>query len=151
MPSRRSKDEYSVVCAIDFGTTFSGYAYSFKASPEEIQINKNWTSSAGFQVWLLNFPHVRWHIYGSYSILYSVKFHRSFFSLQSFKTATSVLMSEDDEFEDFGFYAEELYSQAVEHGGPRKSLFRNFKMLLHEKEVRTGLCMISVLPDYTSI
>ena len=41
---------YLMVCAIDFGTTYSGYAFSFAASPEEIKMNKNWGSSSGFQV-----------------------------------------------------------------------------------------------------
>ena len=37
-----------MVVAIDFGTTFSGYAFSFKKSPEDIKINNNWGSGVGF-------------------------------------------------------------------------------------------------------
>ena len=33
---------YSVVVAIDFGTTFSGYAYSFTHDPENIHIMRKW-------------------------------------------------------------------------------------------------------------
>jgi hypothetical protein len=33
---------YSVVVAIDFGTTYSGYAYSFTHDPENIQIMRKW-------------------------------------------------------------------------------------------------------------
>ncbi len=38
-PPRRP---HSVVIAIDFGTTFSGYAYSFSRDPESIQIMRKW-------------------------------------------------------------------------------------------------------------
>lgn len=49
--SRRTqelRDDYSLVVAIDFGTTFSGYAFSFKTSQTDIKMNKNWGSSLGF-------------------------------------------------------------------------------------------------------
>jgi hypothetical protein len=31
-----------VVVAIDFGTTYSGYAYSFTSAPEEVHIMRKW-------------------------------------------------------------------------------------------------------------
>jgi hypothetical protein len=34
-----------VVVAIDFGTTFSGYAFSFKSKPTDIKTNQNWSKS----------------------------------------------------------------------------------------------------------
>ena len=42
-----AKDGYLLVAAIDFGTTYSGYAYSFVSDGEtkihkEIRINKGW-------------------------------------------------------------------------------------------------------------
>ena len=43
-------DDFVLVCAIDFGTTFSGYAFSFKSDPNNIKMNKNWGNSLGFQV-----------------------------------------------------------------------------------------------------
>ena len=42
--------DYVMVAAIDFGTTFSGYAFSFKSNPEDIKMNKNWGTALGFQV-----------------------------------------------------------------------------------------------------
>ncbi|KAI8510869.1 hypothetical protein Bbelb_117850 [Branchiostoma belcheri] len=39
-----------LVAAIDFGTTFSGYAFSFTSSKDEIFMNKNWGSESGFQL-----------------------------------------------------------------------------------------------------
>ena len=49
-------DQYLLVAAIDFGTTFSGYACSFKSTPrqpdlhEQIRTNKTWGAEVGFQV-----------------------------------------------------------------------------------------------------
>ncbi|XP_035678978.1 heat shock 70 kDa protein 12A-like [Branchiostoma floridae] len=40
---------YLMVAAIDFGTTYSGYAFSFMSSPEDIIMNKNWGENVGFQ------------------------------------------------------------------------------------------------------
>ncbi|XP_019622014.1 PREDICTED: heat shock 70 kDa protein 12A-like [Branchiostoma belcheri] len=37
-----------LVAAIDFGTTFSGYAFSFTSSKDNIIMNKNWGSESGF-------------------------------------------------------------------------------------------------------
>ena len=34
--------DFQIVAAIDFGTTFSGYAYSFASSREAVHVNKNW-------------------------------------------------------------------------------------------------------------
>ena len=42
--------DYILVAAIDFGTTFSGYAFSFTASPDNIRLNKNWGENLGYQV-----------------------------------------------------------------------------------------------------
>ena len=41
--------DYIAVIAIDFGTTFSGYAFSMRTNQNEIVMNKNWGAEAGFQ------------------------------------------------------------------------------------------------------
>ena len=38
-----------VVIAIDFGTTFSGYAFAFTSKKRQILINKNWGAGQSFQ------------------------------------------------------------------------------------------------------
>ena len=38
------------VCAIDLGTTFSGYAFSKESDADKITQNKNWGAGMGFQV-----------------------------------------------------------------------------------------------------
>ena len=45
-----SCSDFVIVCAIDFGTTFSGYAFSFKTCPDDVIINKDWAGAMGFQV-----------------------------------------------------------------------------------------------------
>ncbi|XP_022080725.1 uncharacterized protein LOC110973860 isoform X2 [Acanthaster planci] len=41
-PSLAPRRPFGVVVAIDFGTTFSGYAYSFCQEPDDIQIMRKW-------------------------------------------------------------------------------------------------------------
>ncbi|KAH3690945.1 heat shock 70 kDa protein 12B-like [Dreissena polymorpha] len=36
-----------IVAAFDFGTTYSGYAFSFKDSPNDVKTNKGWTAGSG--------------------------------------------------------------------------------------------------------
>ncbi|XP_069130149.1 heat shock 70 kDa protein 12A-like [Argopecten irradians] len=42
------EDPYKIVAAIDFGTTFSGYAYTFVSNRDVIYTNKNWGQTQGF-------------------------------------------------------------------------------------------------------
>ena len=42
-------DNYLMVAAVDFGTTYSAYAFSFRTSPKEILMNKNWGAGVGFE------------------------------------------------------------------------------------------------------
>ncbi|CAB5390954.1 unnamed protein product [Rhizophagus irregularis] len=37
-----------VVAAIDFGTTFSGFAHAYKSNPSKIIVHKNWQNSIGY-------------------------------------------------------------------------------------------------------
>ena len=47
-PEYERAAEYQIVAAIDFGTTFSGYAYSFASNKDAIHVNKNWGQTQGF-------------------------------------------------------------------------------------------------------
>ena len=42
-------EDYVIVAAIDFGTTFSGYAFSFRNNKDKILMNKNWGENLGCQ------------------------------------------------------------------------------------------------------
>ncbi|XP_066285857.1 heat shock 70 kDa protein 12A-like [Branchiostoma lanceolatum] len=46
--SRGKRGKCLLVAAIDFGTTFSGYAFSLTSSKDNIIMNKNWGSESGF-------------------------------------------------------------------------------------------------------
>ena len=48
--ARRTNSQHLLVASIDFGTTFCGYAFSMKSSPEQIVMNKNWGAATGFLV-----------------------------------------------------------------------------------------------------
>ncbi|XP_052760567.1 heat shock 70 kDa protein 12A-like [Mya arenaria] len=94
-----------LVAAFDFGTTYSGYAFSFRDDPNKIQTNQNWYAGGGAS------------------------------RLVSLKTPTSVLLNPKGEFDKFGFEAEDKYATLAEddeHHGWR--LFRRFKMVLHNNE-----------------
>ena len=44
------ESKYLMVAGIDFGTTFSGYGFSFKGAEKDIKLNKNWANAQGFLV-----------------------------------------------------------------------------------------------------
>ena len=47
-------DDYIILAAIDFGTTYSGYAYTFKGN-SNIFINSNWTSKGTLHIYIVNY------------------------------------------------------------------------------------------------
>lgn len=106
------KKYYRLIAAIDFGTTHSGYAYSFKhyykTDPLKISIstNQDWVSV------LTN------HV--------------------SPKAPTCVLLSPIREFIAFGYEAEDLYWRlSRDENHYDYYFFRDFKMVLHETNVST--------------
>lgn len=42
------EDPYKIIAAIDFGTTFSGYAYALTSNKDNIYTNRNWGQTQGF-------------------------------------------------------------------------------------------------------
>ena len=103
-----SKMSSLLVAAIDFGTTFSGYAFSFlhdyKRDPLKISTN-SWTAGVG--------------------------------QLMTLKTSTCVLFDAAGKFHSFGFGAEEKYSNlALDDNHHDWYYFRRFKMMLYDKKVQ---------------
>ena len=43
-------ESYVLVAALDLGTTYSGYAFSFRTEPEKVICNSNWGEEYGFKV-----------------------------------------------------------------------------------------------------
>ncbi|KAL4230259.1 hypothetical protein ACF0H5_010645 [Mactra antiquata] len=101
------RSEHVMVVAIDFGTTYSGYAFSlgseFESEPTKISSNKPWIASQG---------------------------------LVSHKTPTCVLLKPDKSFYKFGYEAEDKYNEIAESQDDdhrKYYFFRRFKMILHTR------------------
>ena len=108
-----------LVAALDFGTTYSGYAFSFKhdynRDPTLIRINQAW-SPGGTE-------------------------------LMSMKTPTAILFTPDRQFNAFGFEAESKYAElALDEEHHEWYYFHRFKMILHQELVRLVFisCILSI-------
>jgi len=96
------------VSAIDFGTTYSGYAFSskdeFEKNPLKISANVNWNSG----------------------------------NMLSHKAPTAVLLNPDRSFNSFGYQAENNYSLIAGADDENENeffYFHRFKMILHKNSV----------------
>lgn len=100
--------DYLLVAAIDFGTTYSGYAFSmrdtYKTDPLKIHANQAW-NAGGRQ-------------------------------LLSLKTPTCILLNSNKDFDSFGYEAENRYADLVMDGKQDDYYyFHRFKMSLHNNKV----------------
>ncbi|KAL3859667.1 hypothetical protein ACJMK2_009875 [Sinanodonta woodiana] len=116
--AKRGADALLVV-AIDFGTTYSGYAFQFKhdfaRDPTQISAPQAWNGGKK--------------------------------NLMSLKTPTILLLNEKKEIDSFGFEAEDKYSNLCMDGkNVNYYYFRRFKMKLQDAE---GLKKTSVIEDET--
>ncbi|KAL3831479.1 hypothetical protein ACJMK2_023220 [Sinanodonta woodiana] len=106
-----------VVAAIDFGTTYSGYAYSFvsdfKNDPLKIYANTKWNSGGGE-------------------------------GLVTDKTPTTILFEPNGNFHSFGYQAENKYDNLVNDDEHEEwYYFSRFKMTLHgQTEIRRDMELI---------
>jgi hypothetical protein len=96
------------VAAMDFGTTYSGYAYSliheYETDPTKV------------------FAHTKW-VAGSQQLI-------------SLKTPSILLLNPDKSFKSFGYEAENDYGDLAAEGNHKDYYyFRRFKMLLYNTEV----------------
>ncbi|XP_060083671.1 heat shock 70 kDa protein 12A-like [Ylistrum balloti] len=110
------KRQKLMVAAIDFGTTYSGYAFSFKedyrTNALQISVNQSWTAGSR--------------------------------SLVSFKTPTCILFDKDQKFEAFGYEAEDQYSElALDDIHGDHYFFRRFKMTLMERNLQRNTSLVS--------
>ena len=102
----KKKRDALVVVGIDFGTTYSGYGYSFrdeyKKDHSKIYSNSDWKSGDG---------------------------------LITTKTPTVILFDENEKFHSFGYKAEAAYSRLLEDDkADGYSYFSRFKMKLFQDE-----------------
>lgn len=112
-----------LVCAIDFGTTFSGYAFQLTADflkepTKNIHTNQVWNAGVA--------------------------------ALMSLKTPTCLLLDKEKEFVAFGYDAETQYSDlALDDLHHDYLFFRRFKMLLHRNPVcNIYLCIYLMVCPY---
>ncbi|OWF51207.1 heat shock 70 kDa protein 12B-like [Mizuhopecten yessoensis] len=108
------------VAAIDFGTTYSGYAFSFRhdfiKDPSKINSNQTWIAG-----------------------------HKNLFSL---KAPTCVLLKPDRTFDSFGYEAEDKYTELFQEDSHEDwYFFKRFKMTLHNN---MNLRRDHMIPDITN-
>ncbi|XP_021349340.1 heat shock 70 kDa protein 12A-like isoform X2 [Mizuhopecten yessoensis] len=97
---------YILVAALDFGTTYSGYAFSSR-----LEYTKN----------PLNISTLVWQAGSG--------------NLASLKTSTCVLFKPDESFDTFGFEAEDKYAKLIDDDKHHDwFFFRRFKMSLYEQK-----------------
>jgi hypothetical protein len=111
-----SKGNTLLVAAIDFGTSYSGYAFSFRSEFERdpLHISLHLSTGGG--------------------------------RLVSHKKPTVLLLSPDKKFHSFGFEAENHFAKLAEkeeHG--KWYYFKNFKMKLHSNSVSNITCKASAV------
>ncbi|KAL4230094.1 hypothetical protein ACF0H5_010479 [Mactra antiquata] len=104
----KSESGQMVVAAIDFGTTYSGYAYSltheYEKDPTKV------------------FAQVKWHSGAA--------------QLISLKTPSILLLNPDKSFKSFGYDAENDYADlAIDNKHTDYYFFRHFKMLLYQSKI----------------
>ncbi|XP_069129616.1 heat shock 70 kDa protein 12A-like isoform X1 [Argopecten irradians] len=108
-----------LVAAIDFGTTYSGYAFSFR---HEFETDPLKVSASTWPA-------------GSRALV-------------SLKTPTTVLLDKNQTFHSFGYEAEDHYSQLAEDDDHTEwYYFRRFKMMLYGKDGKGGLSKNVTLKD----
>ena len=100
-------ERYLLVAAVDLGTAYSGYAYSFKAKARDIYMNHNWGSDLG----LMSYK-------APTCVLTNPDGTFNSFGYDAEKTFSQLDPTEE----------------GMRIGGPTGyNLFRQFKMLLHKK------------------
>lgn len=102
--------DYMIVAAIDFGTTYSGYAF---------QLTEDYDSKDPTR-----------------KILSPQAWNSGTVKLVSLKTPTCLLLNTHQEIHSFGYMAEEKYADLCMDGvNEQWYFFRRFKMALHERSV----------------
>ena len=101
--------DFLAVAAIDFGTTYSGIAFSFSQDYVRCPLKIDCT---------------QWHSTGGSCRV-------------SLKTPTTVLFSPRKEFQSFGYTAQDEYAEMADDNAHSGWIYyNNFKMMLHSNTVR---------------
>lgn len=105
-PMTEKIEAEKIVAAIDFGTTYSGFAFSLPRSSDSEVILQKWDPKTADKL------------------------------EASLKTPTSLLLNDKNDFVAFGYEAEEMYKGYVEDKRHEQyRFFKNFKMKLHPEKL----------------
>lgn len=105
-PMTEKIEAEKIVAAIDFGTTYSGFAFFLPRFLDSEVILQKWLPKTADQL------------------------------EASLKTPTSLLLDDKNDFVAFGFEAEEMYKEYVEDERHKNfRFFKNFKMKLHREKL----------------
>ncbi|XP_045193641.2 heat shock 70 kDa protein 12A-like [Mercenaria mercenaria] len=116
-----AEDNYVLIVAIDFGTTYSGYAFQLTSEYDQNDPTKRILSP---QAW-----------------------NEGPTKLTSMKTPTCLLLDRNQDIDSFGFVAEDRYADLCMDGDNKNwYYFRRFKMKLHETN---GLKRTTLISDET--
>jgi len=126
-----NNNTHFVVVAIDFGTTFSGYAFAFTRDIDSIlMMRKVDGNDPGSFLSLVAF----FFLY-QYLLFVSVVL----IGVINQKTPTTILLTPNLEFHSFGFFARDFFHDLDPDEAKRWLYFEKFKMHLHYTQVRIEL------------
>ena len=110
----RSSTKYTAVVAIDFGTTYSGYAYAFTPADSlpKVQVMSHRLCS-----------------------------HRGD-GKHGFQQPTVLLLTSEGQFHSFGYEAQQYYRDMDEYDAPNWMYFEKFKMELHSRKVSSYIIVL---------
>jgi hypothetical protein len=131
-----TNNTHFVVVAIDFGTTFSGYAFAFTRDIDSIlMMRKVDGNDPGSFLSLVAF----FFLY-QYLLFVSVVL----IGVINQKTPTTILLTPNLEFHSFGFFARDFFHDLDPDEAKRWLYFEKFKMHLHYTQVRIYLFFLTI-------
>ena len=123
LTSAANANTHFVVVAIDFGTTFSGYAFAFTRDIDSIlMMRKVDGNDPGACSPTLSFDFGMIYIFVSLGVINQ-------------KTPTTILLTPNLEFHSFGFFARDFFHDLDPEEAKRWLYFEKFKMHLHYTQV----------------
>lgn len=121
---------FSVVVAIDFGTTSSGYAFSFTRDSEAIHMMRQESPSVTI------FCPIRFYLYQLFLSYQHRRWEGGDPGVANQKSPTCLLLTPDLRFHSFGFAARDFYHDLDPEEARHWLYFDKFKMKIHSTSVR---------------
>ena len=128
-----------MVVAIDFGTTYSGYAFAFTRDIDSILMMRKVDG---------NDP--GWSLFSS-SFIRNWNIVVPLIGVINQKTPTTILLTPNLEFHSFGFFARDFFHDLDPDEAKRWLFFEKFKMHLHYVQVRIARRRDTVIRDRSAL